>query len=162
MLFSTIKDVEQKRGILKIQDAQDIQSNSARFPTAVSRSASVFLPETFSLPPCSVRTARAVVVVPVVPTLPRARAANARLAVESWAAQLAQSGSALADYSAGLPADDSARAVVPAELWAAGSVPAYLAAAGMVVLTAHSSTPADYSRQADRSGQRCSRDASAY
>ena len=38
------------------------------FLTAVSRSASVFLPETSSLPACSVRTARAVVVVPVVPT----------------------------------------------------------------------------------------------
>ena len=86
------------------------------FPTAVSRSALVFLPEASSLPACSVRTARAVVAVPVVPTQPLVQAANARSAAESGAAQLAHSGSALADSSAGLRADDSTRAVVPVVL----------------------------------------------
>lgn len=114
------------------------------FPTGVSRFASVFLPETSSLPACSVRTARAVVVVPVVPTQPGVRAAHARSAAESWVAELVQPGWVLVDYSAGLRADDSARPVVPAALWAVGSVPLYLAPAGLVVLTAHGSTPADY------------------
>jgi len=112
-------------------------------PTAVSRSASVFLPETSFLPACSEQTARAVVVVPVVPTQPRVRAAQARSAAQSWAAELAPADWAPVDYSAGLRADDSARAVFPAALWAAGSVPAYSAQAGSVALLAHGPTPAD-------------------
>ena len=46
------------------------------FLTAVSRSASVFLPETSSLPACSVRAARAVVVVAVSPRRSHAQVAN--------------------------------------------------------------------------------------
>jgi len=98
------------------------------------------------------------VVAPVVPAAgPYAPVANARLAVDSKT--VGHSGSALADYSVGLRADDSARAVVLAALQAVGSVPAYLAGADLVVLTAHHSTPADCLAQADPSEQRCPLDA---
>ena len=74
-------------------------------------------------------------------------------------AELWADGWAPADYSAALPAHDSARAVDPAGTSADGSVPACLVPAGSVVLTAHGSTPADSSPQADRCGLRCSLDA---
>ena len=68
------------------------------------------------------------------------------------AVEMAHSGWAQADCLAELPAYDSPT-VVPAGLWAAGLVQTYSAPAGLVVLTAHGSTPADYSQQADPSDQ---------
>jgi len=87
------------------------------------------------------------------------QAANARSVVESWAAEQAHCGSALADCSAGLLENDSVPAVVPAGLWANGWVPAYSAQADLVALMEHGSVPADYSGPADPREQHCSLDA---
>ena len=104
MLFCTTKSVI-KKGTLKIQGCPEYSIQVCKFyATAVSRSASVFLPETSSLPACSVRAARAVVV-PVVPSA-GARSGLRTLARRRshGAAELAHSGWTLADYSAGLRA----------------------------------------------------------
>jgi len=91
------------------------------------------------------RSSCAVVIVPVaVAEEAIARVAHARCAAKSDAAELAHSGWALADYSAGLGAGDWARTVVLAAPWAAGPVLAYLVAAGLVVLTANGSSPAGW------------------
>jgi hypothetical protein len=126
----------------------------------IVRSASVFLPETSSVQACWAQAAgaAAVTLMAVVPTAEECvEAANARSA-EGFAGA-AHSGWVLADCSAVLPAHDSARAVELAGPWADDSVPACLVPAGSVVLTAHGSTPADSSAQADRCGLRCSLDA---
>jgi hypothetical protein len=76
-----------------------------------------------------------------------------------YSAALPAHDSAPADYSAALPAHDSTPAVDLAGPWAVDSVPACLVPAGSVVLTAQRSTPADSSAQGDRCGQRYSLDA---
>ncbi len=163
-----------------------ISNFEASSVTAASRSLSAFLPEPSSVLawPAPVAGAVVVALTAAVPAAePCAEVAPARSEVELVAAELAHSGWALADCWAGPPANDLAPAVALAELWAVDSARAYSAQAGsvrlrrlrlccgrpvrpacsarayLVALMEHLSGPADYSAQADRSAQRCSRDA---
>lgn len=89
------------------------------------------------------QTACAVVIAPVLLAEGSiAQVAHARCAAESETAELAHSGWAPADCSAGPGAGNWAGAGVLVRPWAAGPALAFLDAAGLVVLTANGSSPA--------------------